>query len=97
MRLTPIIVTSEVGITPKSRVLVNMDKFVDAVEDNSGLINMWFEGPFNLTVDKSDFRDVLLKSGVCQRDIEEYMPGVLRQSVDSDFHLPGGRWEKHIS
>lgn len=97
MRLMTIIATnkSPSGGTERSRVLVNMDKFVDAVECNDGLINMWFEGPFSLTVSKSDFADVLLGVGICQRDIHAHMPG--SQTQNGNFQAPGGVWGKHIS
>lgn len=58
----------------RSKVLVDMDKFIYATDCDDGLINVRFEGPVSLTVSKSDFTDVLLKVGICQRDIPSYMP-----------------------
>lgn len=102
MRLVPIIATSvrQPGTAVRSRVLVNMDKFVDAMEDTNNLINLWFEGPFNITVDKNDFEDLLLKLGVCKRDVPSFTPGQAVGKLarcDNNFQSPGGDWGEHIS
>ena len=102
MKLVPIIATSvrQPDRTVRSRVLVNMDKFVDAVEDANNLVSLWFEGPFSIAMDKNDFESLLLELGVCKRDVPDFTPGSATGQAarrHNSFQSPGGDWEKHIS
>lgn len=98
MRLTPAIVTNTTkdGARIRSRVLVNMDKFVDAVPASGDRISLWFEGSFSMTMEKEDFMKLLCDTGLfSQRDASELVPS--DNIYANDFQTPGGAWGNHIS
>ena len=98
MRLTSAIVTNVTkdGACIRSRVLVNMDKFVDAVPYSGDLISLWFEGPFSMTMDKKDFMKLLCDTGLFnQQDASKLVPS--DNIYADDFQTPGGAWGNHIS
>ena len=65
MRLATVITTSrEKNKMPrKSKVLVDMDKFANAMELSTGDVNMFFVGPFCLNVEREDFLDLMRSLG----------------------------------
>jgi len=97
MRLTSAIVTDvRNGKRFKSKVLVNMDKFVDAVPSTGGLISLWFEGPFSMTMEKKDFVSLLCAVGSFSKlDAMELVPS--DEISIKDFQAPSGAWGNHIS